>query len=65
MTRSVDAGHVRDRLRAGDLNEAKVADQRAVAVGVQIFRLSSPFRPYGGRVGQLSKWSALPAQAAG
>jgi hypothetical protein len=23
------------------------------------------FRPYGGRVGQLSKWSALPAQAAG
>jgi hypothetical protein len=28
-------------------------------------RLSSPFRPYGGRVGQLSKWSALPAQAAG
>jgi hypothetical protein len=24
-----------------------------------------PFRPYGGRVGQLSKWSALPAQAAG
>ena len=24
-----------------------------------------PFRPYGGRASQLSKWSALPAQAAG
>jgi hypothetical protein len=29
------------------------------------FGLSSRFRPYGGAAGSVSKWSALPAQAAG
>jgi hypothetical protein len=28
-------------------------------------RSAESFRPYGGRASQLSKWSALPAQAAG
>ncbi len=58
------ASGVWDTYQMGDNSGVVGTSGWLVLTGVNN-RLSSPFRPYGGAAGSVSKWSALPAQAAG